>query len=361
MRIIHCADVHLGSSLTSNYDSFAAKERQGELFTTFTRMLEYAENNHVEAVIIAGDLFDKDSGIKKIKTNVLKAVASHPDAKVFYLKGNHDNKADTEEVPENMKLFNEDWTSYDLGDKVTITGTELSRSNSGIIYNTLNLDRDRFNIVVLHGQQSQYDAKNDAEVINIRSLRNKGIDYLALGHIHTYSCQELDNRGWYCYSGCLEGRGFDEPGKHGFVLLDINENTMTFERTFVPFSKREIFHEEIDVGDAASSFEIAEKIKKRIRELGIGNKDIAEFVMTGDVSLDAEIDENLITQQAKDLVYYLKIKNKTRIKIDYAQYQYDESLKGEFVRLVQSDGSLSEDIKAEIIKMGIDVLAGKEI
>lgn len=61
------------------------------------------------------------------------------------------------------------------------------------------------NIVTLHGQVGVVSGVGQ---VNISKLKNKGIDYLALGHIHTYAEQTLDGKGIYCYSGCLEGRGF---------------------------------------------------------------------------------------------------------------------------------------------------------
>ena len=67
-------------------------------------------------------------------------------------------------------------------------------------------------------------------------MKNKNIDYLALGHIHSFEKEPLDKRGVYCYSGTLEGRGFDECGDKGFVLLDVNDNKITSE--FVKFAKR---------------------------------------------------------------------------------------------------------------------------
>ena len=79
----------------------------------------------------------------------------------------------------------------------------------------------------MHGQESDTDAKDKAEIINLKQLKNKNIDYLALGHIHTYKQSKLDNRGTYCYSGCLEGRGFDECGEKGFVLLNIEDVTIS--------------------------------------------------------------------------------------------------------------------------------------
>jgi hypothetical protein len=43
----------------------------------------------------------------------------------------------------------------------------------------LSLDADQCNIVVLHGQESEYSARDKAEIIHLTALKNKGIDYLA--------------------------------------------------------------------------------------------------------------------------------------------------------------------------------------
>lgn len=51
-------------------------------------------------------------------------------------------------------------------------------------------------------------------------LRGRGIDYLALGHVHSFRQEKLDEQGIWCYSGCLEGRGFDECGTKGYVMLE---------------------------------------------------------------------------------------------------------------------------------------------
>ena len=37
---------------------------------------------------------------------------------------------------------------------------------------------------------------------------------------------KMDSRGIYCYPGCLEGRGFDECEQKGFVVLDIDMDTL---------------------------------------------------------------------------------------------------------------------------------------
>ena len=58
MKIIHCADLHLDSNMTSNLSREQAKQRKAELLATFERMIAYAKDNSVKAVIIAGDLYE---------------------------------------------------------------------------------------------------------------------------------------------------------------------------------------------------------------------------------------------------------------------------------------------------------------
>ena len=233
MKIIHCADIHLDSKMSANLTKEKARERKTELLTTFQNMVAYGAEQGVSAIIIAGDLFDTKNVSATARNVVKDLIQGHPQIAFYYLQGNHDEGSFTSslsELPENLHLFGNNWTSYELsgtentsGKGVAVTGVELTPENSGSIYNTLSLDVDQCNIVVLHGQESEYSARDKAEIIHLTALKNKGIDYLALGHIHSYKKERLDARGVYCYPGCLEGRGFDECGEHGFVMLDIDE------------------------------------------------------------------------------------------------------------------------------------------
>ena len=226
MKIIHCADLHLDSKMTANLSKEQAKERKMEILRTFSRMVEYAKNNQVKAIIIAGDLFDTRTVSATARNLVRDMINQNSDIDFLYLKGNHDYDsflAKLEEIPENLKLFGDEWTSYRYGN-ICISGIELTKDNQVTAYNSLVLSHEDYNIVTLHGQISEYGVKNGAEIINLDGLKNKNIDYLALGHVHEQQLEQLDNRGVYCYSGCLEGRGFDECGEKGFITLDGNHH-----------------------------------------------------------------------------------------------------------------------------------------
>ena len=361
MKLIHCADLHLDSKMETNLTREQAAERKQELFATVLRMIEYAREHEVAAIIIAGDLFDTaDYEQKRIKSRVLEAIESNAEIDFIYLRGNHD-KSDffgmLEEKPANLKLFSdEDWTGYRYDD-VVITGLVFSEANKGINkYDRLVLKEEDINVVVLHGQESHYKGKNDAETIVIDELKNKYIDYLALGHIHEYKCEKLDNRGVYCYSGCLEGRGFDECGEKGFVLLEVTDEGV--EHTFVPMAKR-VFHEvPVDISDCATEKDIADAITEHISE--IQGKDLVKVVLMGEVSEDLNIDIAFQLQFLEDRFYFLKMYNHTMLKIDYMSYKNDISLKGEFIRLVETL-ELSEEDKSKVILTGIRALAGRDL
>jgi DNA repair exonuclease SbcCD nuclease subunit len=238
MKLIHCADLHLDAKMSANLDKDSAKIRRGEILHTFERMVIYAAENMVETILIAGDMFDTKNISATTRNTVLHMITSHPQIHFYYLKGNHDNDnflSGLEEVPANLKMFGAEWTTYEEANgRVTISGLELSADNVGASYVSLVPDARKFNIVMLHGQEADSESKDKAEIIPIKAFRNKGIDYMALGHIHAYKKEVLDARGIYCYPGCLEGRGFDECGEHGFVVLDIDVENGKFTHTFIP-------------------------------------------------------------------------------------------------------------------------------
>lgn len=362
MKIIHSADQHLDSKMEANLSKEKAKERNAEIRKTFVRMVDYAEENQVAAILLAGDLFDRKIVSKTDQEVVKNAIDTHPDIDFFYIRGNHDDNsflASLDEKPDNLKLFEDKFTSYQVKDSdVYITGAELT--GSGSIYNTLSLNMDKFNIVMLHGQESNYEGKDKTEIINLTALSNRGIDYLALGHVHEHKEGKLDARGTYAYCGALEGRGFDECGDHGFILLDIDEEHKTYSHEFVPFAYRKLHLVEVDISNLESVTDIESKVNDCLQEAAIDDKDLVKVELVGSVSMDANVDIDYLTKAYDGEYYMIKFKDRTNMHVDYNAYALDESLKGEFVRTVQAS-DLDEDTKAKVIRMGIGLLKGESI
>ncbi len=372
MIILHVADVHLDSKLNRHLDDRRAKERRDELLVTFREMVEYAGRQGAEAILIAGDLFDVAKISAMARNTVLGAILEHPGIMFYYLRGNHDADAFLQEVkerrgeiPENLRLFSEEWTSYEQtgadGSSVVITGAEMNSENRGKLAASLALDQKCVNLVMLHGQEVETAGKMDAEVIPLREYKNRGIDYLALGHVHAPKLERLDARGVYAYAGCLEGRGFDECGPRGFYLLTISEGKV--DAKFVPFAKRLMRELPVDASDLTDSNDALLRIRKEARAQGISEKDLVKVLLTGEISMDATFDEGYLTKALEADFYFVKVANRTVPKVDYERFAVDASLKGEYVRRVKAAvqaGELSGDEAAEMIRLGIRLLAGEE-
>ncbi len=367
MKIIHCADVHLDSKLSANLDERKAKLRREEILNTFLKMIDYAAENGVEAVLIAGDLFDVRRVCARVRNAVEAAFRSHPAINFYLLRGNHEAAGfldALEELPENLKLFGTQWTSYVLnpgrrGD-IVLTGAELAPGDSGMLWSSLVLDADKFNIVMLHGQQAKYRSAEKAETIALGELRGKGIDYLALGHVHEYHREELDKRGVWCYSGCLEGRGFDECGEHGFVLLDIDEESHACTSRLVPFAGRRLHEQHVDVTGLTDSSQMADKVREALLEAQIPPRDMVKAVLVGGLDVSCEKNTEFIARKLEEMFFYLKVYDETRLTADLNEFMRDESLKGEFVRKVMAS-DLEEETKLTVIRYGLQALAGEEV
>ncbi len=354
LKFIHCADIHLGSKMEAKLPEHKVEERRRELRMTFNRMIEYARENGVRAILLSGDVFDSDRPLHRDKLFFYEAVKGNPDIDFIYLRGNHDGKESyTEEGLENLKLFSSEWTTYSY-DGVDITGIEMADENELSLYSTLSLDTSKRNIVMLHGTVSD---RSGAGLVNLRELKGRYIDYLALGHYHSYKEASLDDRTRYAYSGCLEGRGFDETGEKGFVLLEADEADKKIKSEFVPFALRTIREIFVDVGDCGNSYSVYKKICDNYE---LNSKDLLRVILSGEIDFEGEGLSRDIAERLSEKCYFVSVKNKTLRSINIDDYDTDITLRGEFVRSVLSADGYTDEEKKQMITYGLRVLEGRE-
>lgn len=358
MKIIHTADLHLDSKIDS-LPSDKRRIRREEVIRSFERMADYATNNGVKAVIIAGDMFDTSRVSLKTKARVLQAISSNSTVDFLYLSGNHDDEnfiSDTNEIPSNLKIFSDKWDCVEY-ENVCIYGRKIVGADMKMVYDTFFANPEKINIVAMHGQVVGYKSAEVVETISIPSLKEKNIDYLALGHIHGYSEGVIDNRGVYVYSGCLEGRGFDELGEKGFVLINVEDNKLTYER--VDFSCRNFYEYSFDVSGKSNWYEtraqlIAEATSRFSKD------SLLKVILTGERGTDFDIDIVNLVSMLNENFFFAKVYDRTIIKVDISQYETDKSVRGEFVKAVW-DSNLSEEMKGKVIMCGLNALKGEDI
>jgi len=353
MKFLHTSDIHLDSPLTSRLSPEKRRQRRRELLLGFERLISEAKRLSVNSVIIAGDLFDSEKISRRALDTALDVIEASPTLSFFYLPGNHEKDAiisSGRDLPKNLFIFGEEWC-YFRADNVVIAGR--SRLSDDML-ESLSLNPSDKNIVVLHGELRDRSASGG--VIGIKDTEGKGIDYLALGHYHTHRSYPLPDGGYAVYSGTPEGRGFDECGELGFVLID-TEDIKNYR--FVPFAQRIIKICQLDITGIDTRPGLDREISRTLADLP--SRDLVRLELIGYRSDGLWIDPNGIYDKYSDRFFYFEVKDSTRLMIRREDFQYDKTLKGEFIRLVTAREDLDERTKEKVIEMGLYALMGEEV
>lgn len=395
MKIIHCSDLHLDADLRSRFDAGAAAERRAELMNTFRRLCRKAQETGVSAVLICGDLFDTDAPSASAVRAVEDLILTYSGILFFYLRGNHDGSSvlfRTREKPDNLCLFGDDWTSRELEEAAGVAGTAkgadagadaagadaaaartaagpaLARRRIRIVgrepgrpLTSPTLDPACLNIVMLHGQIREGRSASDPDSIPLGLLRGTGIDYLALGHLHSYRSFPLDDRGTAAYAGCLEGRGFDECGECGYVLLDTDTASGRIDYRFVPFAERRIYRVLCDVTGCLRNAEVYDRISNALSSSPAQEKDLVRLELTGGLEYGCSPSPALVRGEWEDRFHYFDYTDNTSPVVHSEDFVCDATLKGEFVRVVSAAEGLDDTERARILRCGLRALSGETL
>ena len=144
-----------------------------------------------------------------------------------------------------------------------------------------------------------------------------------MGHIHSVNFGRIDERGVYAYPGCLEGRGFDETGAKGFILVDTEDGKI--KAGFVENSVRKTDEFTVDISAANDVYEAYRIVKSNINAQ---KSDLLRIVLKGEISFDGEGLKGEIERLLSGEYYFVSVKDDTLRKFDAEKIAGDNSLKG---------------------------------
>lgn len=340
VKIVHCADIHIGFS---GGEKRCAARRRAEVFRTFLRAIDFAKEQSADLFLIAGDLFDSHRIGEDVLGELSEAFSAFS-GKVFISPGNHDYYGDNTfwsgwKLPENVTVFKSEAEVYDLPELgVRIFGSAFdgpykkTHALSGF-----SADDSRINIAVIHGDLAQESVYGPISETDIGGSR---MDYIALGHIHKRSEILKNGETSYAYCGCIEGQGFDEIGEKGIYFGTVEKGRAELE--FVPVCTRRFVEEKIDISSARQKSDVPSIIlRKIIEKYGEKGADwLYKIVLTGETAVGFTAAE--IAAALENELYFAKVRNKTRAPMnDLKDIAKENSVKGIFVRkmLERMDGS----------------------
>ena len=184
--------------------------------------------------------------------------------KVVFAAGNHDplnaqSPFLKEELPQNLYILgtkDEEITFEEL--KLKVYGRSFeSAFLKGEEAFSLPTNNDYINLLVQHGELKS-DLNSEYNAITPKFVKNSGMDYIALGHVHKRSdIGKIDNT-CFAYCGCPEGQGFDELEEKGVYIGQIGKGKCDLQ--FVSVSKRQHILEKIDISEISGAVEISTEI-----------------------------------------------------------------------------------------------------
>ena len=238
MRFLHIADVHLDTAFACRSSDVRDRLRKA-LREAFARCVDTAISEKVDAVLIAGDLFDGTHLSFETERFLLEQFRELADAgiQIIYATGNHDPG---QELPAAIQDWPDAVSVIRTEDPVLI---EVRRRMgeavgyvSGVGHTTSHETEDLSlrlrpradtslpRIALLH---TQVTSARESEIhqpyapSRLDHLRGAGFHYWALGHVHTR--QQLSESPSIHYCGNLQGRNPREAGTRGGLLVDLSD------------------------------------------------------------------------------------------------------------------------------------------
>ena len=359
IKIVHTADLHFDTPF-KDVGETQSKINKEELKEVFMDIIDFCKKKSVEILLLAGDIFDNYTLNRETLYFIEKAFEKIPSTKVFISPGNHDPYSTNNfykliNWPSNVHIFNgnlEPVEIIELG--VTIWGGAFKEKYvRESMLEGFSKKSEKINIMVLHGEIANSKEGNEYNPITIKEIGESGMDYIALGHRHGFSGINKVENTCYAYSGCPQGRGFDELADKGIIYGYVSKGVV--ELDFIKTSRRNYEELKIDVSEAFGYEEMINIILKKISEED-RRKNLYKIILVGEISDEFNIDEETLKDRINSKFYFCKLVDKTTIKINLKEITKGYSMKSIFAqRLIKELEKAETEEDKEIIRMALKI------
>ena len=344
LKILHTADWHLDTSFASFPELQRQKLRQ-EQRKIPGRILELAHAEQVDLVLLAGDLFDGPA--TKQSVDLLRHTLREFGVPVFVAPGNHDFCAPgspwlEENWPENVHVF--------TGAMESVVLPELNCRVYGAGYQSMDCPpllqdfhaegQERYCICVLHADPMVRQSPCCA--ITAAQVRESGLDYLALGHIHKTG-SFLAGETLCAWPGCPAGRGWDETGEKGVCIVTLEDSVQV---RAVPLGFSRFYDLETEVEDDGIT-----ALEQMLP--ATSSEDYYRITLTG----FGQPDLDGLTERFRHIPN-LQLRDRTQHAVALWTELEEDSLRGTYFRLLRDSGDPRAKLAAEISQK---LLSGREV
>lgn len=322
IKFLHAADLHLDSPFAALPPRQAAQQRQ-EQRRLLTLMSELCRQNHCQLMLLSGDLFD-GQWVYRDTIDALRSALSDCGAEVFISPGNHDALTSTspyftEAWPDNVHIFTSAKPEAIYLDALgcAVYGAAFTTPTMAPMLRNFHVPQEGINYVnlmVLHGDAQLPSSPYNS--ITKDDIAESGLNYLALGHIHQASSLCRAGQTHYAWPGCPMGRGFDETGKKGILLGELDKNTVHVQ--FYPLDLRQYEILQVEAG--------VDPLKSILAALPENTQaNIYRILLTGESD---GVDLSSLYSQLEERFFALQLRDQTEPPLDLWIRSGEDTLQG---------------------------------
>jgi DNA repair exonuclease SbcCD nuclease subunit len=357
MRLLHFADLHLDAPFAWARPETARLRRRNRR-ETLARILQLADEERVDAVLCAGDLFEHER-FTPDTVAFLRETFARTDRPIYLAPGNHDWYSARSPYAvvawsPNVHLFTDARLApVELADGLTLWGAaHRAPANTGPFFADFRPDRGGVNLALAHASERsalpfQESGKEPHAPFDAAELEAAGIDHAFLGHYHV-----ARDRDRYTYPGNPDPLEFGESDGRGIVLATIAaDGTVTRERRSVAVSQ---VH---DVSVALDGCLHLDDLRDRVSNAIAGLAGSVRVTLKGEVPADLPIESgglHLLGDHLDGLV----VRSGNLVPAhDLEAIQAESTVRGQFARdaLLIADA----DRQRKVLITGLRALEGR--
>ena len=353
MKLLHSADWHLDSPM-NGWSREETAFLRSELMGIPEKVARLCRSEQCDAMLLSGDLFD--GPYTKESFRAVSHALEDAGVPVFITPGNHDfcrvgSPYSSEVWPGNVHIFkNTAMESVLLPEfDCEVFGAGYSAMDCPPLLKDFHCAPDHaIRIGVLHGDATQ--SSSPYCPISAQQVRDSGLQYLALGHIH--KAGSFRAGGTLCaWPGCPMGRGYDETGMGGVLIAELGGEV---KASFMPLGTLQFHDNAVDAGEdpiAAAGSLLP----------GVKSEDFYRLTFTG-YSQPIDLDR---VKAAFPHVKHLQLRDRTLPEIDLWSAAGEDTLEGVYFKLLKDGMDTGSEVLKRHLKLAArisrQILDGQEV
>jgi DNA repair exonuclease SbcCD nuclease subunit len=357
MRLLHFADLHLDAPFAWARPETARLRRRNRR-ETLTSILQLADEEQVDAILCAGDLFEHER-FTPDTVAFLRESFARTDRPIYLAPGNHDwysarSPYALVEWSPNVHLFSEArLTPVELADGLTLWGAaHRAPANTDPFFADFRPDRGGVHLALAHASERsalpfQESGKELHAPFDAAELEAAGIAHAFLGHYHVARDRER-----YTYPGNPDPLEFGESDGRGVVLASVaDDGTVTRERRSMAVSA---VH---DLLVALDGCHHVDDVRQRVAMAITGLTGSVRLTLSGEVPTELPVDPRALALLGEHLDGLVVRIGELLPAYDLETIHAEATVRGQFARDAQL---IADDVRRRrVLITGLRALEGR--